>query len=420
MAGVADPGYSQRTGKQNPMMTSRERVLESLNFRTPDRLPKDLGGFLSSGISAFAYPKLVKALGLPARPTRLHDTGQMLALPELDVLDALGCDVVIVYGDVTNAFDQPELWHDYDFNGRLPAQVQYPANFLAHPDGTIMQGGTRMMPASHVFDEIHGGQPLVLEGELPKPDLKQLKKDLEAGALRDDQIRATRDLCRRVRESTDRAVFLNHSALVTPMAIHAYGGLAVFPILCLLEPDYVAELHEMVTEATLRNIRALLPEIRDTIDIVWTAGDDWGTQQNLIASPDVYRTLFLPYRRRVNDLCHMLAPNVKTFLHSCGAIYDLIDLIVESHFDVMNPVQWSAGTHSYRDWKDKARNRIAFWGGGVNSQTTLPHGTVKDVQTEARQVAQYLKQDGGFIFCSIHNLLAEVLPEKIVALYQAV
>jgi len=108
------------------------------------------------------------------------------------------------------------------------------------------------------------------------------------------------------------------------------------------------------------------------------------------------------------------------FLHSCGAIYDLIDLLIDSGFDIINPVQWSAGSRSYRDWKDKARGRIALWGGGVNSQTTLLHGTTTDIQAEAREVTQYLGQDGGFVFCNIHNLLAEVPPEKIMALYQAV
>ena len=73
-----------------------------------------------------------------------------------------------------------------------------------------------------------------------------------------------------------------------------------------------------------------------------------------MASPKIFRSLFLPYRRRLNDEVHRLAPGVKTFLHSCGAIYDLIDLIVESGFDILNPVQW---TRSYREWKDKVRRR---------------------------------------------------------------
>ena len=76
--------------------------------------------------------------------------------------------------------------------------------------------------------------------------------------------------------------------------------------------------------------------------------------------------------------------------------------------------------HSYREWKDTARNRLAFWGGGVNTQSTLMQGSTAEVAAEARDVAQYMGQDGGYIFCNIHNLLAEVEPEKILALYRAV
>ncbi len=139
-------------------------------------------------------------------------------------------------------------------------------------------------------------------------------------------------------ESTDRAVFINDGSLGAWMGIGNFGGLAIFPMLCVLEPDYVAELHELLTLAALDNIRALLPEIRDSVDIIMMAADDWGTQANLIASPRVYRSLFLPYHQRINAAVHEIAPDVKCFLHSCGAIYDLIDLVIDSGFDVLNPV----------------------------------------------------------------------------------
>ena len=83
-----------------------------MNFKPVDRLPRDIGGMRSTCISCFAYPKLVKALGLPPRRPRVYDLGQMLALPDVDVLDALGCDVVMAEPDVTNAFAQPDLWKD--------------------------------------------------------------------------------------------------------------------------------------------------------------------------------------------------------------------------------------------------------------------------------------------------------------------
>jgi len=401
------------------MTTSRERVLESLRFHMPDRLPKDLGGMRSTCISAFAYPALVAALGLPPRLPRVEDTGQMLALPDLDVLDALGCDVVTILDGVTNAFEQPEEWHPYDFNGRLPARVRWPDRFQAQPDGTIVQDNRRMPPSSYVFDEEHGGQPLVLSDDLPKLDLKQFRQDMRASVVRDEQVLAIRDVCRRVRASTDRAVFLNDRALQVPMGICSYGGVAVFSMLCLTEPDYVAELHEIVVERSLSNLRAILPEIRDDVDVLMVAADDWGTQNNLIASPKIYRTLFLPYYRRVNDEIRRLAPGIQRFLHCCGAVYDLIDLVIESGFDILNPVQWSAGGHTYQEWKDRARGRIALWGGGVNAQATLPLGTVDDVRREIAQVTRALGQDGGYVFCNIHNILAEIAPEKVIAMYWA-
>ncbi len=402
------------------MTTARERVLRSLSFQQPDRTPKDLGGMRSTSISAFAYPRLVEALGLPPRPPKVEDTGQMLALPDLDVLDALGCDVVSILDGATNAFEQPDLWKPYDFNGRLPCVVRNPDAFQAQPDGTILQDRRSMPPSAYVFDEEHGGQPLLMDGELPKPDLAEVKRDLAAREVRDEQVVALRDLCRRVRESTDRAVFLNTDLLSAPICIHGWGGLAIFPIICITEPDFVVELHEMATEFALKNVRAVLPEIAPYVDIIMMAADDWGTQNSTLASPQVYRSLFQPYRRRINDEVHRRAPQVKTFLHSCGAIYTLMDLIIESGFDILNPVQWTAGKQGYRAWKEKARGRIALWGGGVHSQATLPLGSVEEVEREVREVVPVLSDGGGYIFCNIHNILAEIAPEKVLAMYRAV
>jgi uroporphyrinogen decarboxylase len=400
-------------------MDSHQRVLTSINHQAPDRLPRDLGGMRSTSISAFAYPRLVQALGLPPRRPRVEDTGQMLALPDLDVLDALGIDVVTIADRVTNAFEQPEVWKAYDFNGRLPAHLRNPNAFQALPDGTIRQGSTRMPPSAYVFDEEHGGQPLDLSSELPRPDLNEVRKAIEANRLTDQQIIEIRQLCERVRQSTDRAVFFNDGHLQAWIGIGAFSGIGIFPMLCLTEPDFVAELHEMVTEYQISNARALLPEIAPYIDILMVAADDWGTQNNLIASPRLFRKLFLPYYRRINDECHRLAPQLKQFLHCCGAVFDLLDLVIEAGFDIINPVQWPAGGHSPQEWKDKARGRLALWGGGVNAQATLPLGSQDEVAQEARRTARILGEGGGYVFCNIHNILAEIDPEKVIAMYQA-
>ena len=175
-------------------MTRRDRVMSALNFQPTDRVPKDLGGMPSTCVSCFAYPGLVRALGLPPRRPRVYDTGQMLALPDTDVLDALDCDVVTLTPDMTNAFPQPELWKPYGFNGRLDAEVRNPAQFQDLPDGTILQPhyGAKMPPSAHVFETEHAGQPMLLTGDLPKPDLDELRARLAAEAFTPAQIAAAR------------------------------------------------------------------------------------------------------------------------------------------------------------------------------------------------------------------------------------
>ena len=400
-------------------MTRRERVLRALSFQETDRVPMDLAGMASTGISCFAYPNLRRALGLPPRRPRVYDTGQMLALPDLDVLDALDIDVVTVMMDATNAFEQPELWHPYDFNGRLDALVQEPAMFQALPDGTVVQPqfGRSMPPSSHVFESEHGGQPFDLAGDIPKPDPEAIRAQYEKSRLREEDVERLVKMLERVRAESDRAVFFCGPG--ANIGIGNFSGIAIFPIVCMMYPELVAELHEIITGYATETLEMLLPAIGPYIDIYLVSADDWGTQSGPLAAPDVYKDLFQPYYRRFNDTLHRLAPAVKSFLHSCGAIYDLIDPIIESGFDILNPVQWVAGGHSYQEWKDRARGRIALWGGGINTQVTLPLGTPGEVAREAAEITEYMKQGGGFVFCAIHNILAEIPGEKVVAMYRA-
>ncbi|HOC68277.1 MAG TPA: uroporphyrinogen decarboxylase family protein [Candidatus Hydrogenedentes bacterium] len=400
-------------------MTGRDRVLAALNFQPPDRLPRDLGGMPSTNISCFAYPGLVAALGLPYRRPRVYDTGQMLALPETDVLDALGCDVVTLQPNLTNAFPQPELWHPYDFGGRLDAEVLNPTAFETLADGTILQnrGQLSMPPAAYVFDSEHAGQPLVLEGDLPRPDLNNLEKELSENTPTREQVAQLLEMSRHARHATDRAILFN--GMQAGIGIGNFTGVAMFPMLCLTDPGFVAELHALMISHAVRQLERWLPALGPNIDVYMCSADDWGTQNATIASPEMYCTLFQPFYRQMNDTIHRLAPNVKTFFHSCGAVYTLIDDIIDSGFDVLNPVQWTAGGRHWREWKDKGRGRIALWGGGVDTQTTLPLGSIEAIERQVREVVGYFQQDSGYIFCAIHNILAEIAPEKVIALYRA-
>jgi len=394
--------------------------MASLSFQATDRVPLDLGGMRSTGISAFAYPGLRAALGLPERLPRLYDSGQMLALPECDVLDALGCDVVhVTLDECTNAFDEPERWRRYGFNGRLEALVSRPESFQVQADGTIEQhwdggGVSRMPPAAHVFDFEHGGERLDLEVEIVEPDWEAEERSRRSRLFTEKRVRAIAAYCRRVRESSDRAVFLNgwQSAISFP------GGMAAFSMMCLLHPEWVRELHRREADHMGRQADLLLPALRDSVDVIMLSADDQGTQNGPILPPAVFRDLYVPAYRRITDACHRAAPGLKLFLHSCGAIFDLLPHVMEAGFDVLNPVQWSAGGRSWREWKDACRGRLALWGGGVNTQRTLPLGTVAEVERETREAVSYLSGGGGYVFAAIHNILAEIEARKVVAMYR--
>ena len=397
-------------------MTSRERILNAIEFKPTDRLPIDLGGMRSTGISVFAYPKLVEALGLPPRRPRVYDTGQMLALPEPDVLDALGCDCVVVENGVTNAFPQPELWHDFDFGGRLKTQVFNPAAYEVLPDGTVTLGDARMLPNSTVFNTDHAGCGVDLAADIAPPDVEAHRKWCESSKLTPEAAAETAAFCRRVRAAAnDRAVFAALWQIQAGMGI----GMGVYPMQCLLYPEEIAACHAASADRCIHNMRLLLPLVRDSIDILMLTADDWGTQTSLVAPPETYRELFKPHYQRINAAAHELAPRLKTFMHNCGAVYPLIADYAESGFDILNPVQWSAGEQTPAEWKAAAAGRIAFWGGGVDAQHTLPLRSAADVRAEALRVVPELSKGGGYVFCNTHNILAEIAPEKIIAMYEA-
>jgi len=398
----------------------RDRVMAALAFKPVDKVPKDLGGMRSTGISAFAYPGLCSALGLPSRLPKMYDTGQMLALPDLDVLDALDCDVVhVTLDECTNAFEEPGRWTPYDYNGRLPALVTNPEAYTTEPDGTIVQdlGGSpaRMPPAGYVFDHEHAGEVLDLEAEITEPDYESIRGQLARSEFTEERARSVGAYCRRVRESTDRAVFLN--GLQVDLGFP--GGMAAWSMMCLLHPQWVRQVHTLKVEHARAQIDALAPEVRESVDVIMFTADDQGTQNGPILPPDVFSGLYVPYYRQMTDHLHAALPGARVFLHCCGAVYPILDCIMDCGFDVLGPVQWCAGVHRYAEWKKKCGTRMALWGGGVNTQRTLPLGTVQDVQREVAEVAPVMARGSGWVFCAIHNILAEIAPQKVVAMYRA-
>jgi len=396
-------------------MNRRQRVLAALNFEETNQVPKDLGGMRSSSISCFNYGSLRNELNLEDRVPIVYDTGQMLAIPERDVLDALDCDIAFIEGDATNAYDVRNLYKPYNFNNRLKALVKDPDSFSVDSNGTVHQYNWSTMPESSVvFNSPHAGQKFDVNNLYLEP-LDEVKEKMKKQVITDKELEKLVLQCEKARKSTDRAIFLSGF----DMRPNFVGGVANGSMICLLEPKYMHEHSKIKMEYAIKNYEKIVPVIKDYVDIILAGNNDMGTQEATIVAPELSNEFFLEYFKQGNDVIHSLAPHMKTFLHSCGALYEILDNIIDAHFDILNPVQWTAGGHSYKEWKDKGRNKITFWGGGVDTQHVLPLKNPEFVYNHAKEIVDYMKKDGGFVFCNIHNITAEIDPKNIVAMYKA-
>ena len=147
--------------------------------------------------------------------------------------------------------------------------------------------------------------------------------------------------------------------------------------------------------------------------------DDFGAQSALQLSPRLYRELFKPRQKKWIEFVKART-RAKVFIHCDGAIEEILPDFIEIGIDVLNPLQTSAKGMDPQRIKQKYGKDLAFWGGGVETQTTLPFGTVEDVRREVRERVKLLGIGGGYVFATIHNIQADISPEKILAIYDTV
>jgi uroporphyrinogen decarboxylase len=412
------------TGK----MTSRERVLVSIRHQEPDQVPVDLGATPSSGISTIAYYNLKAHLGLTEGHTRVYDVVQQLAQPEDDVLERFGVDVL----DVGRMFNtQVEDWYDIEL---LTGQVvQFPAWF--HPVENARGGwdvfaadGTRIatMPnkIATFFDQTYfpylDGYPpdyQDLPQEMPKIHWAGLAHSPWDHAGEADFWQGLREKAIALRESTDKALMV-----VAGCNLFEWGSflrrLDNFLMDLLLEPAEVERLLDALMEIHLRTLENVCKAVGDVVDII-RFGDDLGTDQGPFMPPDVYRTLFKPHHAMLCDYVKTHS-QMHTFLHSCGSIYKLLPDLIEAGFEVINPVQINSRDMEPERLKKEFGRDITFWGGGADTRHVLNQGTPAEVKDHVKGLLDIFAPGGGYVFNTVHNILPDVPPENILAMYEAV
>ena len=415
-------------------MDSRERMTRALNHQEPDMVPLDLGASAVTGMQVSSVYQLRQALGLdePGTPVKVMEPYQMLGEIAPDLIEALGVDVVPLEGEGTFFGFKNEGWKPWTLFDGTPVLV--PEGFNTDPElgGDILMypGGDKSAPPSgrmpkggFYFDAIVRQQPL-------DDDNLRVEDNLEEfGPISDEELELLRKKAEQLYSQTDRAILAS-------LGDSSFGDIAFVPAPGLKHPkgirdieewyistvgrrDHIYQIFDKQCEIALANLEKFHQTVGDKVSIIFISGTDFGTQRGLFISPKTYRGLYHPFLKQVNDWVHTNT-SWKTFIHTCGSVMPLIEDFIETGFDILNPVQCSAADMDPRELKEKFGDRVTFWGGGVDTQHTLPFGTPDDVRREVQERIEIFAPGGGFVFNTIHNVQAKVPVENLLVLYETV
>jgi hypothetical protein len=416
------------------MLSSRERVQLALDHQEADRLPLDLGGSPVTSMHVSAVYRLRQALGLdaPATPVKVIEPFQMLGEIQPDLIELLGVDVVPLVSETTFFGFKNEGWKAWTTFDGTPVLVPAGFNTEPEPNGDVLlyPEGDKSVPASGrmpkdgwYFDAIVRQPPIDDEALRVEDNLE------EFGPLSDAEVAYFAAEAERLYTQTDKAIFAS-------LVGSSFGDIAFVPGTQLKHPkgirdvaewymstvtrrDFVYQVFERQCDIALANLEKLYPLLGERISVLFVTGADFGMQTGSFISPQAYRELYQPFHKRVNDWVHSHT-GWKTFIHSCGSVWTLIEDFIQAGFDIMNPVQCSAAHMDPAQLKEKFGERITFWGGGVDTQRTLPFGTPDQVRQEVRERIKIFGPGGGFVFNTIHNVQPQTPVENLLALYESV
>lgn len=376
-------------------MISRERVLTAISHKEPDKVPFDLGGSNISGISMVAYRRLVKYLKLDVDINyEFRDIVQQLAVPDEKVLKVLGIDTRGVF---------PKNPH----HPRWKLEMKENANYRWFVDE---YGITWKMPkiGGFYFDPVKF--PLANLG------LEHLDKYLWPDGSDPFRIQGLREETLSLKKETNAAIvagYMSAGAFEHSFWLRSYEK---FYTDLLLHPEYVLMLQRKLTDVKIKYWNSVLSEVGDLVDIV-VETNDAGSEQGPLVSPKLFRKYAVPFMKELYSFIKKKASHVKILFHSCGSVYDVIPDIIETGVDILNPIQVSAKKMDSKVLKKEFGKDLTFWG-GIDTQKVLPRGTPEEVRDEVKRRIDEMAPGGGYILGTVHNILADVPPENIVAMYE--
>jgi len=374
-------------------MTPRERVAAALNHQEPDRVPIDLNATTVTSLTIKAYNNLRRYLDLQEdRDPAVWDIIQGVVCAREDIMNLFQID--------TRPVRDPNL--------KAPVLDTL-------EDGSFYDDfGVRWKPATHYYDAIE--RPLTSGDSIR--EIENLCWDLDLDEHDLDVLEAE---AKRLYEETDYAVVVDFNFLGPFGPFEGaciLRGYDKFLLDLYLNQDYARALINRLTDLAVRKFDTVLSRIGNYVQVVGF-GDDVGMQTGPYISPDLYREFFKPAHRIIFDAARKKT-TAMFFLHACGSVYEFIPDFIEEGVQILNPVQTSAAKMDLPRLKKEFGNDISFWGGGIDIQTQLPFFTPEQIKEQVKKNLDIMMPGGGFVFFPSHNIQADVSPDRIEAMFQAV
>jgi hypothetical protein len=391
----------------------------------------DFGATTVTGMHALCVERLRAHYGLERRPVKVHVPYNMLGLIEDDMAEAMHLDIAGVFPRNT-AYGYPnENWKEFRtpwgqvvlISGHFQWTTDTNGDLLTYPRGDLGAPPSGRMPQSSFFfdtiirqeeiddDHLNPDDNLEEFGPLSEPDLAHFRAAVAWGV------------------ATGRAVivaiggtgFGDIAQVPAPSLPHPKGirDITEWYVSLVARRDYVQAVFARQCEIALGRLQQLHAAVGDAIDIIYLCGTDFGTQTSRFCSVETFDGLWAPYYRRINDWIHTHT-TWRTMKHTCGAVEPLLSRLIEVGFDIFNPVQCSAEGMEPHTLKQRYGDRLVFYGGGVNTQRTLPFGTPAEVRAEVLERCRIFSRGGGYIFNAIHCVQANTPVENVVAMLDAV
>jgi uroporphyrinogen decarboxylase len=380
-------------------MTSSERLDISLNHKEPDRVPYDLAGTTVTGISKKAFLRAMRYRGWSGEYDRKEiDPIQQIVTPAEETLIKLNSDTRRIGARRIPDFEKilkikdgiSELTDIWGCIWRMDEKKDFYFNQYTYPmenAGSIEEG-----LKNYRFPKIESHSEQIVH------DLaEQVKNIADFGVVADRNCAGLTETSLRIRGYENWYL----DTMTDPAGVEKLFDLII---------EYKAAYWDLVIDWLIEH------DLQKNVNVV-SECDDLGTQTSTLLEPQYLRKAVIPRFGYLWNRIRKRMPHVKIFMHTCGSVRVLLPDLIEAGLDIYNPVQFTAANMDLPGLKKDFGKDLVFWGGGVNTQSTLKNATPEKVSDEVKRILDIMAPGGGFVFAPVHNIQEDVPPENFWAMW---